>query len=195
MKQTTNLGLNLPEYTDTVDIEKLNENFTLIDEKLPAPSTSSPLSPGTAAPGASTTYARGDHVHPTELVWVNANTSASTLYSLFVEKKKTVGYKDTSRGEIYFLTNATSEMITEATDNGTRAGYESSATFIGGEKRIACYTNTITKTNTWTFSNVSSYQKSITATGILKADNVIFVRVFNGAWAAVSVFDASGVSF
>ena len=31
MQYTTNRHLNLPEYTDTVDIEKINENFKVID--------------------------------------------------------------------------------------------------------------------------------------------------------------------
>lgn len=31
MKYTTNRHLNLPDYTDTVDIEKINENFKIID--------------------------------------------------------------------------------------------------------------------------------------------------------------------
>lgn len=31
MKYTTNKNLNLPEYTDTIDIEHLNENFKTID--------------------------------------------------------------------------------------------------------------------------------------------------------------------
>lgn len=34
MKQTTKHGLNLPDYTDTVDIEQLNENFKTIDDTL-----------------------------------------------------------------------------------------------------------------------------------------------------------------
>lgn len=32
--QTTNLKLNKPEYNDYVDVEVLNENFEIIDEKL-----------------------------------------------------------------------------------------------------------------------------------------------------------------
>ena len=34
MKQTTNMKLNKPEYSDVVDIEKLNENFDKIDSKV-----------------------------------------------------------------------------------------------------------------------------------------------------------------
>lgn len=34
MKQTTNMKLNKPEYSDVVDIEKLNENFDKIDSKI-----------------------------------------------------------------------------------------------------------------------------------------------------------------
>ena len=32
MKYTTNKNLKLPEYTDVIDIENLNENFSAIDE-------------------------------------------------------------------------------------------------------------------------------------------------------------------
>lgn len=34
MKQTDKLKLNLPEYTDAVDIEQLNENFKTLDTKV-----------------------------------------------------------------------------------------------------------------------------------------------------------------
>lgn len=32
MRQTTNKSMNLPEYTDIIDIEELNENFEIVDE-------------------------------------------------------------------------------------------------------------------------------------------------------------------
>ena len=35
MKQTENLKMNLPEETDVVDIEQLNDNFRKIDAELP----------------------------------------------------------------------------------------------------------------------------------------------------------------
>lgn len=66
VKQTDNLNLNLPEYTDAVDIEELNDNFKTIDESIPQPSTSEPLADGEAGVGVSMAYARGDHVHPSD---------------------------------------------------------------------------------------------------------------------------------
>ena len=36
MNYTTNLNLKKPEYTDTADIEDLNDNFDIIDEALEA---------------------------------------------------------------------------------------------------------------------------------------------------------------
>ena len=36
MNYTTNLHMTKPEYTDTKDIEDLNENFDIIDEALEA---------------------------------------------------------------------------------------------------------------------------------------------------------------
>lgn len=32
MKQTEKLEMNLPEYTDAVDIEQLNDNFKILDK-------------------------------------------------------------------------------------------------------------------------------------------------------------------
>lgn len=32
MKQTEKLEMNLPEYADVVDIEKLNDNFKILDK-------------------------------------------------------------------------------------------------------------------------------------------------------------------
>lgn len=32
MKQTEKLAMNLPEYTDVVDIEQLNDNFRKLDQ-------------------------------------------------------------------------------------------------------------------------------------------------------------------
>lgn len=218
MNQTTNLGLNLPEYTDTVDIEQLNANFTLIDEKLPAPSTAIPLVAGPAKAGTSTAYSRGDHVHPREVVWVNRNASARTLYLCFAANQ-TVGYKDADSGIVYFLTTASSERYTETGDSGTRTGYVSTATLVGGGKRITCYTDSVSNINRWTFSDIIAYQPSITTTGILKGggsgsigeaeagvdymapvvvtteDNGKFLRVVDGSWTAVAVDSASGVSF
>ena len=218
MNQTTNLGLNLPEYTDAVDIEQLNANFTLIDEKLPTPSTSAPLAAGTAKTGTSATYSRGDHVHPREAVWVNRNASARTLYLCFAANQ-TVGYKDADSGIVYFLTTASSERYTETGDSGTRMGYVSTATLVGGGKRITCYTDSMNNVNKWTFSDIVAYQTSITTTGLLRGngggaisaaeagvdymapvsvtteDNGKFLRVVDGAWAAVAVDSASGVSF
>lgn len=46
-----------------------------ISGKIPQPSTTTPKSPGTAAIGSSTTYARADHVHPSQSISVP---SAST---------------------------------------------------------------------------------------------------------------------
>lgn len=37
-----------------------------VQANIPTPSTSNPAMDGTAAPGTSTTYSRGDHVHPTD---------------------------------------------------------------------------------------------------------------------------------
>lgn len=34
MKQTERWKLNLPDYTDEVDIEKINENFKIIEQKV-----------------------------------------------------------------------------------------------------------------------------------------------------------------
>lgn len=34
MKQTERWKLNLPDYTDKVDIEKINENFKIIEQKV-----------------------------------------------------------------------------------------------------------------------------------------------------------------
>ena len=37
MRQTKNKNMNLPEYADVIDIEKLNENFETIDEHFTDP--------------------------------------------------------------------------------------------------------------------------------------------------------------
>lgn len=60
----TMTGLLTLSGVPTTSLEAANKGY--VDGSVPAPSTTAPPMDGTATPGTSTLYARGDHVHPSD---------------------------------------------------------------------------------------------------------------------------------
>jgi hypothetical protein len=83
---TPNLLLIKPDIGASDDTwgDKLNRNFDILDgavqtTPVPLPANNPPLVAGTAAPGTSTLYSRGDHVHPNDPSKVDAATIGETI--------------------------------------------------------------------------------------------------------------------
>lgn len=188
MQQTTNVKLNLPEYTDPVDIEQLNDNFKAIDEQLAdalkkpsnngsagqvltktsegcawgdaprtvSPAADAPRMDGVGAAGIAEEYARGDHVHPTDISRQEIITVAGVLQC---DGNGNVTAADTVETNVTSLPvgilKATATSIEKAT--------------VG-----------------------TDYMAPIPVT---TADNGKFLRVVDGAWAVAAIDNANGVNF
>lgn len=161
MQQTDNLQLNLPEYTDTVDIEQLNDNFRKLDTSAALPSNSVPSVPSVNGnTGTETTYARGDHSHPAEvceIVITQGGTTSNPSYTTdrtFVEIKAAF-----DAGKFCCAKLNTLSLVLCAASSGTLRFSASQATIVS--------IFTITSANVCSFTQ-ETMQESISATGIIK---------------------------
>ena len=147
------------------------------------PSSTTPSMDGTAAVGTATTYARADHVHPTDTS--RAAASHSHAISDVTNLQTTLDGKaaSTHSHSIGDLPTGTTSS-TVALGNHTHSGYQ--ATLVSGTN-----IKTINSTSLLGSGNIAiAGLPSVSA-----SDNGKVLRVVSGAWAAASLPSASGVSF
>lgn len=117
-----------------------------------------PKAPGEAAVGEENTFARGDHVHPSDDTKQDTLTGTEGQAVVFDADGKAAA-ADTTEPELM--------SIPAGVLKGTSSG----------------------------ISSAEAGKDYMGPVAVTAADNGKFLRVVNGAWAAASVADASGVSF
>ena len=147
------------------------------------PSSTTPSMDGTAAVGTATTYARADHVHPTDTS--RAAASHSHAISDVTNLQTTLDGKAASThshaiGDL--PTGTTSSTV--ALGNHTHSGYQ--ATLVSGTNIKTINSNSLLGSG-----NISTAELP----SVTSSDNGKVLRVVSGAWAAASLPSASGVSF
>lgn len=188
MQQTTNVKLNLPEYTDPVDIEQLNDNFKAIDEQL-ADVFKKPSKDGSAGQVLTKT-SEG-------CAWGDAPRTVSPATG--IPRMDGVGAAGTTeeyaRGDHIHPTDTsrqgkiTAEGILQSDGNGNVTAADTV------ETNIISLPVGILKATATSIETATAGTDYMAPIPVTTADNGKFLRVVDGAWAAAAVADASGVSF
>ena len=93
-----------------------NELYLVEGDTIPFPYTSNPAMDGTASPGSSTDYAKGDHVHPTDTS--RAPLASPALTGTPTAPTAASGTSTTQIATTAFVANAISEAISGNLYNG-----------------------------------------------------------------------------
>ena len=156
------------------------------------PSSTTPSMDGTAAVGTATTYARADHVHPSDtsrLRGIVLNTSSEPYDVPVANSLAAISIGDglnvsDSGGTATLSAKTGTTSGTVAAGNHTHSGYQ--ATLVSGTN-----IKTINGNSLLGSGNISTAElPSVSA-----SDNGKVLCVVNGAWAAAEILSASGVSF
>lgn len=156
------------------------------------PSSTTPAMDGTAAVGTATTYARADHVHPSDtsrLRGIVLNTSSEPYDVPVANSLATIsigdGLKVSDSGNTATLSAKTGTTSgTVAAGNHTHSGYQ--ATLVSGTNIKTINSTSLLGSGDIAIAGLPSVSSS---------DNGKVLRVVSGAWAAASLPSASGVSF
>lgn len=194
MTQTDKLKLNLPEYTDVVDIEQLNDNFRNIDSAIT--DTNGRLADTLSVNGIIKGNGRGDlepAVPGTDYLMPNGD--GTDLVVGFNEALNRVSLRSgdsvgnligkiskwlNDLGEVAFLNTVTKYNLTQSVqDSLERAD-------------TALQSAPVTSVN-GQIGDVSLDLDSLPK--VSSTDNGKFLRVVDGAWSAAEIPSANGVSF
>ena len=160
------------------------------------PATATPKANGTASVGTSLKYAREDHVHPKQEIpvkSVNNKTGAVSLTASDVGAVSKTG--DTMTGN---LTVGSASLETNGYVTGTWLKTTANIASSSAASKIAVINDG------WVYTRTAAQIKSDIGLGnvdnvklpaVTTADNGKFLRVVNGAWAAVEIANANGGSF
>lgn len=192
---------------------------------VPEPSSTTPAMDGTAAAGTATTYARADHVHPTDTsrqATLVSGTNIKTINgtSILGSGDLTVGgstvfYREYGNGNV-----STGKLTIDGTDyeiwaysqpsKATSTPLMDGTAAIGNSDRYAAENHVhptdtsrqatlVSGTNIKTVNGTSLLGSGNISTAelptVTTADNGKILQVVNGAWAAASLPSANGVSF
>lgn len=160
---------------------------------VPSASSTSPSMDGTAAVGTATTYARADHVHPSDtsrlsgisldngVEPVDTPVSATGVATIDIGDGLKVSDSN-NRATLSVKTGTTSTTV--AAGNHTHSGYQ--ATLVSGTNIKTINSTSLLGSGDIAIAGLPSVSAS---------DNGKVLRVVSGAWAAASLPSASGVSF
>lgn len=157
------------------------------------PSTATPLMDGTAAVGTSTTYARGDHRHPSDTAKVDAVSSYSGFTGRITNTDASAKLQSSMSGIISTVeaTGALAKMNAQNLSENTSA----SVALAYGEVRIQSTDGTyISNVQTPTANGDAANKQyvddavaSASLPSVTTADNGKILQVVNGAWAAAEL--------
>ena len=141
---------------------------------------------GTAAVGTGTTYARADHVHPTDTSRANANAIESATISSSAVSMWALGGKNllTAIEGAYSLANGKQSALVSGTNIKTVNGES-----LLGSGNITAGVSMATATATLPTSGWSSDSITVNVTGVTASNNVIVAP----APASVSAYAAAGI--
>ncbi len=152
----------------------------------PSASSTTPAMDGTAAVGTGTTYARADHVHPTDTSRANANAIESATISSSAVSMWALGGKNllTAIEGAYSLANGKQSALVSGTNIKTVNGES-----LLGSGNITAGVSMATATATLPTSGWSSDSITVNVTGVTASNNVIVAP----APASVSAYAAAGI--